>query len=64
MDEREIWAENARQADAYHARRRQMLPDGWGLPIAFALLALALIGWLVAPSIAATLADPLAGNPW
>ena len=50
--------------EAYYPRDRRMVPEGWGLPLAFILLFLALIGWIVAPSIAATLADPLAGIPY
>lgn len=52
------------EQDAYYTRDRRMVPEGWGLPLAFILLFLALIGFIVAPSIAATLADPLAGMPY
>lgn len=52
------------EQDAYYTRDRRMVPEGWGLPLAFALLFLALIGFIVAPSSAAILADPLAGMPY
>lgn len=49
--------------DEYHNRYRRMVPEGWGLPIAYCLLLLAIIGTIVTPNVVATINDPLIGIP-
>jgi cell division septal protein FtsQ len=66
MDDREIWDENLRQIAQIEERmaREREARARTVRRVCLGLVLIILIVWLLAPSIAAMVADPLAGKPY